>query len=159
MRAYAFSVLFVTVAALAYVGARVAIRASDERAYRGPVGAGSLDGAVQMGTLAGIYACDDASLAGAPYAERLFVRRLGPFLQRRVHYADRFAIQVPVEGFTAADTLAFGDGSAATCCTAERRDVPEAFWLVRGGERVCRFEIDPATQSDGLPEGARVTEP
>ena len=155
----AIALALIVAVGLGYAGARYAIRASDERAYRSPVGAGSLDRAVQMGTLAGIYACEDGSLAGAPYAERLFIRRLGPLLQRRVHYADRFAIQVPVGGATAADTLAFDDGSTATCCVTERRQVPEAFWLVRDGERVCRFEIDPATQSDGLPEGARVTEP
>ena len=145
--------------ALAYVGARLAIQASDELAYRSPVGAGSLDGAVRMGTLAGFYtgSCDGA--AGTPYAERLFIRRLGPLLQRRVYYADRFAIRVPVEGFAATDTLAFSDGSVATCCVTERRDVPTTFWLIRDGERVCPFQIDPATQSDGLPEGARVTEP
>ena len=151
--------LLVVLAIVAYVGARFVIQASDELAYRSPVGAGSLDRAVQMGTLAGIYACEDPDVVGTPYAERLFIRRLGPFLQRRVHYADRFAIRVPVEGFTTADTLAFDDGSTSTCCVTERRDVPETFWLVRDGERVCQFEVDASTQSTGLPEGALVTEP
>lgn len=151
MRAVIASALILGLGLPAYIGARVAVRASAADVWGRPVGAGSLDGAVRAGTLAGLYRGD---CPGTPYLERLAVHRIGPLLGRRVAYTDRFALRV-----VGADTLALDDGTEATGGSAVRRSVPEAFWLVRDGERVCRFALDPSTRSDGLPDGARVTEP
>ncbi len=38
------------------------------------------------------------------------------------------------------------------CCASNRSRVPERFWLVRDGERLCEFTFDEATRRDVPPQ-------